>query len=63
MKSPIETTNETKNQFFETIIKIDKFLAKLSKKKERKYKLPGAEIKEVASLHILQILKNNNRIL
>ena len=38
MKETVGKINETKNSFFEKIIKINKFFSRLTKIKERRYK-------------------------
>lgn len=47
--------NETKSWFFGKIIKIDKPLVRLIRKKEREEKLLKSEIRDVKSLYILQM--------
>lgn len=39
------------------INKFDKFLSRLIGKKEKRYKLPTSEMREITSLQILEILK------
>ena len=46
MKETMVKINKTKSQFFEKINKIDKSLARLIKKKERRIKLTKLEMKK-----------------
>ena len=46
MKETIVKINKTKSQFFEKISKIDKSLARLSRKKERRIKSTKLEMKK-----------------
>ena len=46
MKETIENINKTKSLFFEKINKIDKLLARLIKKKERRIKSTKLEMKK-----------------
>ena len=53
-KNKKEKINETQNWFFEKINKIDKPLAKLNKKKDRRLKILKSGIKERTSLSTQQ---------
>ena len=50
----IEKINEIKTQFFEKLSKIGKSLARLTKKEERRRKLPTLRMSKDPSLQILQ---------
>ena len=49
--------NPTVGSLKKKINKFDKFLARLIRKKEKRYKLPTSEMREMTSLQILPILK------
>ena len=59
----IEKTGKTKSWFSEKINKIVKPLARLTKKKERRNKLPISGIKQGVAPQTLQTSKGNKRIL
>lgn len=46
----LKKINETKNGLFEKANKMDKFLARVTKKSERRHKPPKSEMKEETSL-------------
>ena len=54
MKETIVKINKTKNCFFEKINKIDKPLARLIKKKERRIKSTKLEMKKARSQQTMQ---------
>ena len=58
MKKIIEKTNETKSWFFEKINKIDKRLAKLIRKKEKRSESVKLEIKNQLTCHRNRITRD-----
>ena len=52
-----DKSNETESQFLERINKMAKPLARWTKEKERKHKLPTSGKKQVISVQMLQALK------